>query len=37
MHPTVKTKLREYYRDSNQRLYQMLARDFQWENDEPHV
>ena len=37
MHPTVKAKLREYYRESNQRLYQMLGRDFQWDEDETAV
>ncbi len=37
MHPTVKAKLREYFRESNQRLYQMLGRDFRWEKDETDV
>ena len=34
MHPTVKTRLREYFRESNQRMYQLLGRDFQWEDAE---
>ncbi len=32
MHPTVKAKLRDHFRDSNQRLYQLLGRDFQWDD-----
>ena len=32
MHPTVKAKLRDHFRESNQRLYQLLGRDFQWED-----
>ena len=34
MHPTVKLKLREYFRESNHRVYQLIGRDFGWEDAE---
>lgn len=34
MHPTVKQRLREHFRESNRRLYQLLGRDFHWDDIE---